>query len=266
MIAALIKTRSSSLCTYTSSFPGLLAGLVHDEEAKRKESAVLFARHCRAWESALESTVPKVKELLSRHPLASTPMQFAMKFFKAGKYETVTAQLRSLLDALWGSVGQTKLVEDAIQKLRDHESRDSTNKTMCHMSSWEHLVTHELLKVHHRREVEIVTASPAPSNFGGALFVPVAKSGQGEHDQGIDDTKLDLQRIMGSADWVSFNAQSSMQRVGESHLLLELHRTGKWHMATRAWQSELLPESFLVKHDKGDFDVSLVVRSLQGAC
>ena len=143
-------------------------------------------------------------------------MRFAAKFFIAAKYIEVNSQLADLLQALFLATGQTKLVEDAIQKLRDHETRDSTNKSMARMNLWEHLVTHKLWSQHRRSEVEPSTSATPLGNFGATLFVPVSgESGEGEFEQGLDEEKLDLQRVMGKVDWVRFDAQLQQEHLGE---------------------------------------------------
>ena len=95
----------------------------------------------------------------------------------------------------------------------------------------------------------------------------MACSGQGEHQKGLGEETLDLQRVMGHVDWVNFNAQSLMERVGETQLLLHMHRHQKWSLADTRWRSQLLPEGFVIKGPLGpDIEGALVIRSYNGAC
>lgn len=244
----------------------MLAGLLHEDAAKRQDSLKLIELHVSAYDTASSCTLESMQQLLSRHPLSSLPMKFAAKFLKAAKFQTATPQLVDLCNGLFSGVGQTKLVEDAFQKLRDHETRDSAHKMLGRMQAWEDLVQHKLWAVHGREEVSGATAAATPANFGNSLFVLVAKAGEGEFEQPIDDS-LQLSRIMGSVDWVTFDAQSQMERVGAVQHLLSMHVGGKqWHLCDGAWKCSLVPEGHLVTSSEGGGGTFFIVRSFAGAC
>ena len=261
---SLLKTRSSSMALHSCSFPGILAGLLHSDTSQQQHSTDLFALHCRVFKAAEAVNDDAVRKIVSRHPLSSTAMRFAMKFFEAGGYKVVNSQLKDLLKAVYTAVGQSKLIEDAIKALRDHETRDSTNKTMCKMTCWEWLMSHKLWEQHGRTEVQLTTAASPPSSFNATLFEPVARSGEGEFQKGIDEELLDLKRVMGSVDWVNFHAQALMERVGEVQLLRHCFEKNNWELAGAGWMSELLPDGSFVTLPGGS-DVALVIRAYNGA-
>ena len=55
-------------------------------------------------------------------------------------------------------------------------------------------MSHKLWEQHGRTEVQLTTAASPPSSFNATLFEPVARSGEGEFQKGIDEELLDLKR------------------------------------------------------------------------
>lgn len=252
---------------YSCSFPGIRAGLLHNDEAKSQRALQTFAGHVRAFEAAQRCSTEGMKQLLARHPLSSLPMRFAAKMLAAEDYRSANCQLLGLVRGIFEGVGNTKLIEDGFQKLRDHETRDSTNKVQRRMASWENLVAYRLWNVHDRQELAPTTTGQPPTSFGPSLFVPVAGTKGDEYSAGLSP-QLDLNRVMGSVDWATFDAQTQMERLGEPQQLLAMHRRGNaWDMCGVAWKSALLPEGQLVSYTGGDGGATawLVIRGLPGA-
>lgn len=153
---------------YSCSFLGILAGLLHDDESKKKHALEPFAEHFHAFEAAQRCSTAAMRQVLESHPLSSLPVRFARKMLAAEDYKTANCQLLDIARGIFEGVGNTKLIEDGFQKLRDHESRDSTNKVQRRMQSWENLVAHQLWATHGRTEVAPTTTGQPPPNFGSS--------------------------------------------------------------------------------------------------
>lgn len=161
----LLRSRCGSMSMHSDYFPGILTGLLDANPMRRDASLQIFKRHCEAFRAA--SGKPAAAALLPRHPLSSTAMRFAMKFGEATKFERISEQFDDFLHALAGGWGQTKLVEDTFQKLRGHECRDNSSKTIWRMQAWERMAEHNMFQQYHREAITPTSSAAVPKELGG---------------------------------------------------------------------------------------------------
>lgn len=256
MIFCITRARATSMSRYSDECPGLLAGMVHTDGAIVRHTLQVFKQHVEAYRAACSKTGRFLQDAVRRHPLSGTAVRFAEAFAAAASFDRVTPQMQDHLLAMFAGWGQTKVVEDTIQKLRDHEQRDSSSKEVCRMQSWENMVSHRVMEQYGRVEIQPTSNATMPNTFGDNLFHPAVVR-PGEVKQG----KLDLDKILAKVDWVSHSAQSQQNNVAISQLLLHLHQGGSWDFAAQSWKASIMPEGCLIMHtsDPGDEFMVLIL-------
>lgn len=235
LVLSLLTEHSTSYVHYCSSYPCALAGMLHQDSVKVESSRVLFKAHVAAYKEALKFQTADVEALLRRHPFNSTAMQFCIKFAEATDfvYEGNAQWKEWLLVVFRGQTG-TVMIEQSARVLRDHETRDSTNKSMQHISAWEFLMESKLLADFHLPEIEIGASCQPPPTFGESIFQFTRKV-----DEKLSD--LDLDGILKTPDWPSYTAQSQKHVYGQLQALLFLSANNKFADAASLWFIKLVP-------------------------
>lgn len=169
--AELVTARASSQIAYTCGFPHLLAGLLSEKEDVVSNTFETLRERVLAWEEALVGP-PTVERIASRSFLNSRFMR-AVVFFARGAGWVMSAPLQSLLETVFSSLLNEKLIEDGAQKIRDDESRAAASKDMQRMQVGQFPIGHKLLESYERKEIKTTTSLPAPREVPASMFQPI---------------------------------------------------------------------------------------------
>jgi hypothetical protein len=189
MVGSLLRSRATSMSWHTSSYPGVLAPLLASDldvtvrsvqgvvkgtpvgNAAERCAAVMkrFKADVEAWEAAQAQVLPSALELADRCTLRGEFMRCCIHFAKESEWR-VNPMLLEMVRTLFTSMLQTKMNEDANQKLRDHETRDNASKSMKHFKQWSIPVDHEVLKSYDRPEIKPAAALPVVRPEASLLF------------------------------------------------------------------------------------------------
>lgn len=146
LVLGVVQTRSSSMIRNSCGFPGIFAGLLHQDHEKVQCTLQHLRELQTVFDAAKGRSETTTKKIVKSCPLGTTAVRWAMKFAAAGGWSRVTEQLESFIRAMFRCPGHTKLVEDANRVLRDRESRDNPNKSLTHFTEWQSLVGAELFE------------------------------------------------------------------------------------------------------------------------
>lgn len=243
LVANLVREHSTSYCHYAFNYPGVLAALLGEDVARRDTVRQNFKVDVEAFAEASKVKTAPVEALLRRHPFKWTAMQWCIMFAKASDFElTGNHQWAEWLSVVFRSQTGTVAIEQSNQVLRDHETRDSSNKVMQHLSVWEHLMESGILGRHDRKEIRVESTCAPPPGFGESLFQTTRRAGE-------ELSKLDLDGILKNpTSWPSYSAQSQKDIYGQIMALRFLHQTSQLQDAAELWCVKLLPDLTAVHH------------------
>lgn len=174
-------------------------------------------------------------------------MQYALTFCKQGEWREITPAMRSLLSVLFETVGQTKLVEDCNQLLRDRETRDAPSKALARFSSWATPVDHGLLQRHGRADIEVNSSAAVDPNFEADRIFVAKHTTDDASDKGVP-----LRKVLGAQKWTTYNAQTVRETYSHIHLFLHARRNNCWQQVGNFWMVQLLPEFQLFRDTRSD--------------
>lgn len=243
----MLKAHAGNFLRYSDGSPFFLAGLLHPGAEERSRSMHFFQDMDSAFEVASQKTTTLIKDIIARSPFETTVMKWARKFAKATNFSMPSPQLLDLASALFEACGQSKIVEDSIGVLRDHEVRDSRNTQMALFESWSQPVLAEVIKSYRREEVQPQTGGATDKNFTAErLFYPTHRSDDASQDS------VPLRGILGPQTWTTYNSQTCKNAIAEAQFVMYLWRTGQWEEAHSHWQAMLLPEFQVIRANEID--------------
>lgn len=258
LVHEVVKCHVGLRLQYTSGCPLFLAGLLHPDAGLREQSMDLLKRLVESHRAAEKKASPTIQKILRGSPLLCTTMRFAAKFAEADKWGSPGPQLTDLVRALFKGFGQTKVIEDSVQTLRDRETRDGPAKNIAYFTQWEGLVHRKVLKAHGFNELQPEGgASVSPGFTVDRLFRPA-------HGNSSDGDSLELRKILGPQNWVTYNSVTIKQTWAAMQLIMHLSSKGDWSKADWAWYAGLLPEGHPVM-DRNTGDAWLVIHTFDYA-
>lgn len=236
LVFSLMRSRSASMLRHIWGVPELLAGLHHKDERLRKHTFAKFQKIVEAYNTAKGRGEQIIVDMTKRSPLGTTAMRWATIFAEAGKFETITTQMQELLDAIWKSLNQTIIIENANKELRDKETRSSVSKAYCKYDKWAAPIDAKLFASFQRIEIGVKGCAPVPAAFEPeALFNP-------PHG---NDAKLDsvnLLGITGKQTWETCNTASILESCMDTMLMCHALDNNCWQELSCSWRSFFIPE------------------------
>lgn len=257
-----MKAHSGNFARYSHGCPFFLAALLHPSPKQRSASLQLLSDFDSAFKAAAESTIPLIKDIVARSPPECTAMRWARRFGAACNFERCSEQLSDLVRALFTVCGQSKIVEDCIGILRDHETRDSKNTQMALFQAWNQPIMAKLIDQYRRAEIVPETSAPTHKDFvADKIFHSTNRSNDHTQDS------VNLRKILGRQDWTTYNFQTCKNPMAEAQLILYLSRTGRWAEAEFSWQIRLVPEFQILRVNEPSAveKYNFVVKVLDGA-
>jgi len=148
----------------------------------------------------------------------------------------VTPLQRQMADEVFATFGQTKVVEDAFQRLRHSECHETTSKRMSLQRLWLTLVeTGTLARVHSYTEVQYVA-----EDTSGTSHTKVPQSWGSPHKHQPKLRRLrDIVSTSGQPGWTSYTAQSWQGMAADLALARWCHEHGTWQAAKTLLEEHL---------------------------
>ena len=142
--------------------------------------------------------------------------------------------------------GQSKVVEDVLNRLRDRETRAVKDKRLGVVNQWNTMRGEEIIKLHRRVELD-----PAPlekrKKLDRSIFVPK------HHTPSID-----VDSITGRATWATFTPQTIQALSADRQLFLFCRRNACWERAGDSWRTSFVPKGTVLTRAGAD-DARLVL-------
>jgi hypothetical protein len=275
LVTGIVAERAGSMVWHTSFYPGRLAGIFNEEASVgiMEELKVCTG----AWRAAQQQAGPILKKMVQRSPFGTTYMKWVVVIAEQGGWQC-TNMLKELVAAVFSGIGQSKIIEDNNQRLRDRETRDNSSKEVAHLAIWQTPVVNNLLGQYGFSEVQaptVVTQAPASMEH---LFNPTASAKKrkrrelGEPESECtepgdpeDAMKESFKEITGRQDWVTCNPKSLQNHISDMVFMQWCHQNdGCWHLAASAWKAQLAPEGHLLA-EKATSTVFIIIKALEHA-
>ena len=160
---SMVRSHATVLSRHTSGCPYVLAGILHP--TKWHQSLDFLRRASEAYEAAKVSTVPEIVAMVKNCQLQGSVVRLAVLFGRAGDWRVITSQLRELCQGLFEGMGASKMAEDCIMKMRDHETRDAPSKSAARFRNWSVPVNSKLVEAYGRTEVVPTGNAQVPAEF-----------------------------------------------------------------------------------------------------
>jgi hypothetical protein len=198
----MLRSHSIVMVRHIFGWPYLLAGLLHPDPARQKDTFAFLKEAEETRLTARTKGSPDIQKMVSQLPMQSTVSELAILFARAGRWRTVTPQMAELLSCLFRGIGATKLIEDCVQKLRDHETRDASSNIMCHFEQWSAPIGARLLADFNLPEIQPATSASHRVGFDAGSLFSQTHGSDGQKDS------VDVRRILGEQQWLTFNSQT----------------------------------------------------------
>ncbi|CAJ1422298.1 unnamed protein product [Effrenium voratum] len=236
LLKAILRFRAGSQLWNTNG-AGCSAGLLHSDEEKRRGSLSLLRTVAQTIKAVQQRGSKAARELLRGHDATSPAMRWILDCLSQVDYASVPEDLRRFLLSGWGSLLNSKLVEDANKIQREMEQRHVTSKRVSASEGWHALTRHELVASYKRQEIKAASLKHVPPSFQmESLF----SSRRGRSDSATPDDEADdafAKAVTGHATWPTHTPESQQERYGDFALLL----------VETAWRTALLPEGEVVR-------------------
>ena len=238
--------RLCSLAFHDESWPGQLVLFSSEDGAERERAWKRMRSDYEIFLKVVElgKTMPFYRKAAAMSPFKTVIVAEVAEAVLGATDETrapLAECLREYTKLLFEGFGQTKVVEDSFQVLRDRESRDVCNKILHILRQLACLVDGGTLEKHKRKQVEVVVKDSKPSEVTAADLNASKAS-----------PKVDLDSLRKRATWPTFSAQS-FQNVA-SLLSLQRHcsAAGQLDQMHLSWKVSLLPRQSVVLTRTGE--------------
>ena len=246
------------MITYTDFFPGALAGLLSDEfrdeaMANLRENYDAFV-WCRD-----QCPLASMKRIIKDSIFRTTSMRW-VTFFGTRTGWRQSPQMMTMVDSIWSSWCQSRIMEVANQKLRDHETRDGPSRVLRHITMWQIPVEHEIMKSYDRPEIapEQLAARVPDTETMDRMFTPYVRKSreqmqrlsEQEHDREVLRQQWDeeLKKLTGKQDWQTSTPESKQHRIAEQKLMLHVYRLRDWTPVSEVWRCRFVPRLELLEN------------------
>jgi hypothetical protein len=164
---------------------------------------------------------------VQRSPFGTTYMKWVVVIAEQGGWQC-TKMLKELVAAVFSGIGQSKIIEDNNQRLRNRGTRDNSSKEVAHLAIWHTSVVNNFLGQQGFSEVQapsVVTQAPASMEH---LFNPTASAKKRKRRElgelececteardPEDAMKEGFKDIISRQDWVTCNAKSLQNQISD---------------------------------------------------
>lgn len=244
LIVALISRRLQVSFWYTHGLPGSFPKLLDLVEGAR---FLVHLKSCYEDYLAMKSlNYPFWKKLTARSPFNLILVQQIVEIAKGSGW-TITEGLLHVVRQAWSTMGASKIIEDAWQRERFQEERDSVNRRVQLGKVWMNLVIKKVLPEVHRFEEIPYEHQPIGRGLKDlniqALFHPKVK-----------DATVGVRSIEGksaTAGWHSLSPTNYFGHVADLGLFRFCASNDKLHLGDKSWLAILLGCPNLIVKKRG---------------
>ena len=225
----ILRYRMGSMCWHSASWPGLLALFGSENKAYAKEALVRLREEFKVYKAASELSRAStfIGRIVQKSPFSIAVMAHLGELVQ-GEALGEDMLLQALKEFAWYVFigwGQTKVVEDLFQRLRNREERDVTNNVITPSRQYGIARDEEVLTLHGRAEIS--TEGEEMSRTGIDKSVYNVRG----HEPVIDTMSL-----VSKATWPTMSAQSQQGIVAEAVLLKHCWNNNCFELADGAWR------------------------------
>lgn len=243
----LLRFRCSSLSLYNHSYPGLFA-LLCSKDPRTVDLGLRLAKEAweaLAWAEDCRHVSEPIRLLLEQIPMSRwVAIRETLIGLSQWQFQWVPPTIRDVWKTAYCSFGQTLVVEDAFNAVKDHQ-RDSKNLRMSRINRFFHPIAEKTISRRHgRTEVKPNAADrKGPSRINATAF----------ESQSLPPTVEDklLRQVMNDKpEWKSFTPLSSVSTIAAFQALLQCHRAKNPEMAGQIWRSKFVQEGTVLRHQR----------------
>ena len=240
---SLVCHRLCRLLFHWGGFPGLFALLLGDEADQHRCLGVM-KDVWEAWEAAQEQHQTRfLKGFLDRSFMRHELVKHFFRLALAVDFSRCTPAMRVQAEDAYVGVGQTQVIELAMNRFRRSEQKETENKHLSLGHVWLSPIKANILSGEHRfQEVD-----PSSYNLSGSdpkilpanMFRPLKRK-----------ATLNMKGIVGRLPytaWPTFSAQSSVRVYAEMQIIMEAHRQNAWHAIENYWLAMLMAPAQLYR-------------------
>lgn len=186
LLHATLKHRAQSMVWHSEAAPGLFAGLLHQTAGCRAAALAKIKELWDVFSAAEGASTPAVKKAVLRSPFNTPVVREVCLALKAADFKSVHPYVADLLLDIFGGWGQSKVIEDAFQRLRDKETRGAPSNNIRAARRWYTLANGPLLAEYHRNPVGGPAVAGAKHVAAGCLAAPRLPSAAAAHGDAPD--------------------------------------------------------------------------------
>ena len=232
----LVRNRCASMAWHSDYYPGRLALLLSDNNVEVAECVKEFRGDYAAWQKAQEfapgnSVLAKCASSSCFRAAAIQGVADALCAATPEPEPDRVARATAIAHDIFAGFGQTKVVEDTFQVLRDRETRDVRNRTLNRARAWSVARGQGTLGLHNMEEIP-----------GGGSDVPAHPKVSSKLFETKKHTPtVDISSLTRKLDWPTFSPQSQQALWAMRALLRHCHQNNAWEVASKTWLWSLAP-------------------------
>ena len=203
------------------------------------------------------------QQLLVGHPFTTPVYRWILRSLSSCDFEVVPEMVLSYLHMWWGSLLNSKLVEDANQLQRTEELRCVASKRVSCQQGWYTLTQHQLLRKNERTEVQAQSDVRMEADFNFEALFRFTQKREMDVEESADFRFL--QDITKDITWPSFTPASAQECLSNFALLGKIcqEEPVDWgKVESSQWASFLPPGHVIVQQGCP----ALVLRAYRRAC
>ena len=245
-LMAIVNACLRSALAALETLPGLLAKCLASEEGDHvvQEFMNIVKSRFEDWQAASCCSDAWVKQKAEESPWEHPVAQEIASQGMSDNWGARTAHMCYEIAENCFQLGQTKMIEDSFQRLRDAESRHNASRVLSLIKTWVTPIQRRVLNSVHKydemsyKECPISRAAQLPSKVPSTYFqVRANKPVVNLH--GISSK--------GNATWKTCTALSGAKDFAHMALFAHCRSTGVWELAESCWFSCLLPAGTLCR-------------------
>eukprot|EP00971_Amphidinium_carterae_P347218 6489106-Amphidinium_carterae.1 len=259
-VCSLVRVRALSLLQHSETFPQMLLGLLENDERLVGQRLERCYEAAKAVALAADSSIVEVKQISRESSLNLPYVQCCIGLLSSVGFSRVPTVLAQMLIAYSRSIGQTRIIEEGNQKVRDVEIRKSAGKSMQCLSVWDAVAGSKVISEYGMDDLaSLPAAGSPPTDEAWSRVFDVNK-----YQSFLADADAETAGQLGRSTEVLWqpklkditsqkynavhgtNPQGDTERLCDQAFLVHLHRTSQWHLAERHWMAGLLPADELI--------------------
>ena len=223
-------------------WPGFLVQFAAKDNQVRRAALARLRADWAAFSKAseLREASPWLHKIVQASPFSTQLMEEVATFAaESGDVadDDVLTELAELSTTLFSGFGQTKVIEDGIQRLRGQEERALANRSVDLARQWASLRDKGVAALHRRPEVDAAAT----------VHLQNPKIDDSVFDYYNTTPSVDTSAIQETLTWPSFTAQGSQSIPVGQALLADCHKRDDFEAASGRWTAACIPSGTFVE-------------------